>query len=69
MISRSQILIIGSLKLVVGSQYEPNAIKLEALKADIQQGLDSLEKGQGKPLDVEQRKARGRQLLNSRNGK
>ena len=44
------------------------AMKLEALKADIQQGLDSLERGEGKPLDMEQIKARGRQLLNKRNG-
>ena len=44
------------------------AIKLEALKSDIQQGLDSLENGQGKALDIEQIKNRGRQLLNKRNG-
>ena len=44
------------------------AMKLEALKADIQQSLDSLERGVGKPLDMEQIKARGRQLLNKRNG-
>lgn len=45
------------------------AMKLEALKVDIQQGLDSLEKGQGKALDIEQLKARGRQLLTKGNGK
>ncbi len=44
------------------------AMKLEALKADIQQGLDSLERGEGKPLDIEQIKARGQQLLSKRNG-
>lgn len=44
-------------------------MKLEAMKVDIQQGLDSLERGQGKPLDMEQIKARGRQQLNTRNEK
>ena len=42
-------------------------MKLEALRADIQQGLNSLDKGQGKNLDIEQIKARGRQLLDKRN--
>jgi len=44
------------------------AMKLEALKADIQLGLDSLERGDGKPMDIEQIKARGRQLLGNKNG-
>lgn len=43
------------------------ALKLEALKADIQQGLDSLERGEGKPLNIERIKSRGRQILNDRN--
>lgn len=45
------------------------AMKLEALKADIQKGLDSLESGQGKALNIDQIKARGQHLLNKRNGK
>lgn len=43
------------------------AMKLEALKADIQDGIDSLDSGQGKPLDIESIKARGRQILAQRN--
>ncbi len=39
------------------------AMKLEALKADIQDGIDSLDNGQGKPLDIESIKAKGRQIL------
>jgi antitoxin ParD1/3/4 len=36
------------------------AIRLEALKQDINKGLDSLEKGEGKPLDIEAIKTKGR---------
>ena len=43
------------------------AMKLEALKVDIQDGIDSLDSGQGKPLDIESIKARGRQILAQRN--
>lgn len=43
------------------------AMKLEALKADIQDGIDSLDSGQGKPLDIESIKARGRQIIAQRN--
>lgn len=43
------------------------AMKLEALRSDIQQGLDSLERGESKPLDIEAIKAKGRQMLQSRN--
>ena len=34
-------------------------LKLEALKADIREGLDSLEANRGKPLGIEQLKAIG----------
>jgi antitoxin ParD1/3/4 len=39
------------------------AMKLEALRTDIKQGVESLDKGEGKPLDAESIKARGRELL------
>jgi antitoxin ParD1/3/4 len=39
------------------------AQKLETLQKDIKQGLESLDNGQGKPLDVEAIKARGRKIL------
>ncbi len=39
------------------------SIKLQALKNDIQQGLDSLDAGEGKPLDIKSIKAKGREIL------
>jgi antitoxin ParD1/3/4 len=42
-------------------------MKLQALRADIQQGLDELDRGEGKSLDVESIKAKGRKMLASRN--
>jgi antitoxin ParD1/3/4 len=36
------------------------AMKLEALRKDIRQGLDSLDNGAGKPLDMKAIKAKGR---------
>lgn len=41
-------------------QDEIQSMKLEALRRDVNQGLDSLERGQGKPLDLEAIKAKGR---------
>ena len=41
-------------------QDEIQSMKLEALRRDVNQGLDSLERGQGKPLDLEVIKAKGR---------
>jgi len=38
-------------------------IKLQALRADIQAGMDSLDKGEGKPLDIDVIKARGREII------
>ena len=43
------------------------ATKLEALKADIKDGIDSLENGQGEPIDIESIKARGRKILTQTN--
>lgn len=43
------------------------ALKLETLKADIQNGIDSLDGGQGKPLDIESIKARGHEIMTQRN--
>jgi len=42
------------------------AMKLEALRADINQGIGSLEKGRGRPLDVDAIKARGRAILSAK---
>ncbi len=39
------------------------SMKLQALRGDIQQGLDSLDRGEGKPLDIESIKAKGRKIL------
>lgn len=43
------------------------AVKLEALRKDIQQGLESLDNGSGQPLDMKQIKAKGRERM-GRNG-
>jgi len=40
-----------------------NAIKLDALRQEIAQGIESLEKGKGKALDIERIKSKGRQML------
>ncbi len=39
------------------------AMKLEALRKDIHQGLASLDNGQGKPLDMKAIKTKGRKSL------
>jgi len=39
------------------------AMKLEALRKDIHQGLESLDNGAGKPLDMKAIKAKGRKRL------
>jgi antitoxin ParD1/3/4 len=39
------------------------SMKLQALRGDIQQGLDSLDRGEGKSLDIESIKAKGRNIL------
>ena len=39
------------------------AIKLEALRKDIEHGLVSLDEGQGKPLDMKAIKSKGRKSL------
>ena len=46
-----------------------NATKLEALKQGIAQGIDSLDKGEGRSLDIERLKAKGRQMLADRKDK
>ncbi|VAW54475.1 hypothetical protein MNBD_GAMMA07-170 [hydrothermal vent metagenome] len=43
------------------------AMKLEALRNDIAQGIDSLEKGEGRTLDIESIKAKGRKMLENDN--
>ena len=42
------------------------SMKLEALRADIKEGLDSLDRGEGRSLDIEGIKALGRNMLNAR---
>jgi len=44
------------------------AMKLEALRADINHGIESLEDGEGKALDVEDIKVRGRAILAASKG-
>ena len=39
------------------------AIRLEALRQDINKGMNSLERGEAKPLDIEAIKAKGRAKL------
>jgi len=41
-----------------------HAMKLEALRQDINQGLTSLDNGEGKPLDIEMIKAKARAAQN-----
>ena len=38
-------------------------MKLQVLRCDIQAGVDSLDNGQGKPLDMEVIKTRGRKIM------
>jgi len=40
--------------------FELQRIKLQQLRADIEQGIASLDSGKGKPLDIEAIKAEGR---------
>ena len=37
--------------------------KLEVLRCEIQKGIDSIDRGEGRPLDIEAIKARGRAML------
>jgi antitoxin ParD1/3/4 len=45
---------------------ELRRIKLETLKREITRGVESLERGEGKPLDIEAIKAEGRKKLAKR---
>ncbi len=38
-------------------------MKFQVLRADIQAGIGSLDNGEGKPLDIETIKAKGREIL------
>ncbi len=38
-------------------------MKLQALRGDIQTGIDSLDRGNGRPLDIDVIKARGREMM------
>jgi len=41
-------------------------LKLAELRREIKKGLDSLDRGEGRPLDVEAIKAKGRERLSQR---
>jgi len=43
-----------------------NASKLKALQQDIDKGISSLDRGEGRPLDAERIKAKGRKILSDR---
>jgi len=45
---------------------EMKKIRLDSLRSDLQKGIDSLERGEGKPLDIESIKAKGRKRLAQR---
>jgi len=47
-------------------QDELKRMRLEALRKDIQKGIDSLNRGEGKPFDVEVIKAEGRKRLSEK---
>ena len=47
-------------------QDELKKIRLDTLRRDIQKGLDSLDKGKGRPLDMEAIKNEGRKRLDQR---
>ena len=44
-------------------QEDLRKLKLEELRREIHKGIDSLERGEGTPFDVEEIKAEGRQRL------
>ena len=41
-------------------------MKLQQLRTDIEEGISSLDRGEGKPLDIEAIKAEGRRRLAER---
>jgi antitoxin ParD1/3/4 len=43
-------------------------LRLEELRREIRKGLDSLERGEGRPLDIDAIKEKGRQRLAQRKG-
>jgi antitoxin ParD1/3/4 len=47
-------------------QDELRRVKLEALRREIAKGVDSLDRGEGKPLDIEAIKSAGRKALAKR---
>ncbi|HZS47464.1 MAG TPA: hypothetical protein VFC63_20505 [Blastocatellia bacterium] len=48
---------------------ELKKIRFEALRKDVQKGIDSLNRGEGKPLNVDAIKAEGRKRLAERRKK
>jgi antitoxin ParD1/3/4 len=47
---------------------EVRAMRREELRREIQKGIDSLARGEGVPLDIEEIKREGRRRLAGRNG-
>jgi len=45
---------------------EEQKMKLQQLRTDIEEGISSLDRGEGKPLDIEAIKAEGRRRLAER---
>ena len=41
-------------------------MRLQALRTDIQVGIDSLDKGEGKSLDIDAIKTRGREIMSQK---
>jgi len=41
-------------------------LRLEELRCEIQKGIDSLDRGEGKPFDIEEVKAEGRRRLSAK---
>jgi antitoxin ParD1/3/4 len=54
---------------LLSDQDELKKIRLEELRGDINKGLDSLRRGQRKPMDIEAVKAEGRKQLSAKRGK
>jgi len=54
-----------ALRLLVERDAEKE-MKLVALRRDLQEGIDSLDRGEGKPLDMDEIKAKARSIKEAR---
>lgn len=48
---------------LLAEQDELRRVKLQMLKQEIAEGIESLQRGEGKPLDIDAIKTRGRKVL------